>query len=433
MIIVVGAGSAGCVVADRLTEDPREVMLLEAGPDYPVRFPDEMLDGRSMATTHDWGYSVPRPRVVGGSSATNATFAFPGDGVYGDWDYSAVLRTLPISVYGPEELTEVQRAFLLAAPDAAPIPMNRVGAVRQNAAMTYLARARRRTNLTIRSDCLVHQLLVDDDRVVGVRAGDTELRADHVVLAAGAFGSPMILLRSGIGPAEDLRRLGIPVRLDLPVGTGLTDHPLWELRYATAKPTPGGPDFQVLLSLLDAQIFPTSARRCGILASPTGAYFGLTVSAMHPNSAGTVRLSSAHPEAPPVIDFRHLADQADRDVMVAAAQLARTLATTEPMASLVRRELYPGPEADLEATIVRDVTTYHHASGSCAAVVERTGRVHGLRGLSVVDASVLAPIPGTNIHLTVLALAERWCRVFAGDQADAAGPSVPAAPADPAR
>ena len=138
---------------------------------------------------------------------------------------------------------------------------------------------------------------------------------------------------------------------------------------------------------------------------------------MQPRSRGRVSLSSADPAAPPRIEFNHLAEPKDLAVMVAAAEEVRRLVRASPLAEFARLELYPGPDingAKLEAMIRRDVSTYHHSSSTCRmgedpdAVVDRAGRVHGIDHLSVADASILPSIPSTNIHLTVLMVAERY-------------------------
>jgi choline dehydrogenase len=239
-------------------------------------------------------------------------------------------------------------------------------------------------------------------------------------------------MRSGLGPAEHLIEMGIGVRVDLPgVGAHLADHPLWSLRYATPRPetTTPAPVFQALLTLrtpladsgrpFDAQIFPTSAARCGILQSSTGALFTLCLSIMKPRSRGRVRLSSAHPTAPPRIRFDHLAEKEDLAALCAVIAEARRLASTPPLAARAIQELYPGPRVtsseELGLAVREGVGTYHHACGTCRmgpdsdawAVVSGAGEVRGVSGLSVVDASILPTLPSANIHLPTLMVAER--------------------------
>jgi choline dehydrogenase len=287
--IIVGAGSAGAVLAARLTEDPRRsLQLLEAGPDFPTReaTPDGLLRQMVIGSAEfDWGYTalavdgrevaVPRGKAVGGSSAVNGAIALRG--VPADYDEWAALgnaawsweRVLPFfrrleddrdaagafhSRGGPipirrakrADLHPVQAAFVEACralgfppsadlnhPEATgvgPWPMNVRDGIRISTAISYLVPARRRPNLTLRPDCHVHRVLFDGPRAVGVEASYGgrvhQLFARRITLSAGALASPAILLRSGIGPRADCRALGITPLLDLPgVGANLTDHP----------------------------------------------------------------------------------------------------------------------------------------------------------------------------------------------------------------
>ena len=245
-VIVVGGGTAGCVLAARLSENrSRNVCLVEAGPDYGPRdggsWPTDMVDGHVMPTSHDWGTGgedgrTLGARIIGGSSAHNACMVIAGtpadyDAWGGEWRYAsfapfldraaAELRTAPANTTRPAPM---HAAFvdaacaigyrLLADPNdpadavgVAPFPANVVGDVRWNTAFAYLDPARARANLTVVGDRLVDRVVLDAARATGVvLAGGDEIHADLVILAAGAYFSPAILMRSGIGPEQRAAR-----------------------------------------------------------------------------------------------------------------------------------------------------------------------------------------------------------------------------------
>ena len=283
-IVIVGGGSAGAVLAARLSEDAsRTVLLLEAGPVHALdTIPDGLLDASQVADpAHDWGYTLrandrqpqvptPRGKVLGGSSSVNAAVAirprasdlakWDSHGADG-WSYEEVLptfrdmentptgddlyhgRTGPLSIRqrSDEELTPSLRGFVDAAVAAGfkqvydfngaeqngvgGYPVNVVDEVRQSTALAYLtADVRRRPNLTIKGGVNVDRLSLEGSTAAGVIADDgTAYRADEVILSGGTYGSPAILMRSGIGPAADLKSLDIDVVADLPVGRRLQD------------------------------------------------------------------------------------------------------------------------------------------------------------------------------------------------------------------
>jgi choline dehydrogenase len=485
-LVIVGGGSAGCTLAARLTEDPgRRVLLLEAGPDYPSmnELPREIAVGTELPATHDWGLlsepdefipsqPLPRGKIMGGSSAVNACFALRGSpadydgwaalGNHG-WSFEEVLPffragetdadfghepwhgasgPLPIRRFPPQELSPLQTAFVEAAVvlghqrladhnrpwavGAGPTPMNIVKGVRMSTAATYLAAARGRPNLEIRPDVLVDRVVLDKGRATGVALADPRetMEADTVVLAGGAYGSPGILMRSGIGNTRLLSDLEIEVVADLRgVGENLLDHPRF------AAPLPVGPDvslgpwFQTTVTWHsrsagasgppDLQLFGS-----GPFQTPEGAAFYVQAALLKPQSRGWLKLRSRDPSAPPRIRLAHLSDPDDVDRMVEAVAEATRVSVNEPLtrfATGTKPKPFDPDDPTRREQVRGGVLTYHHAVGTCrmgndpedGAVVDAKGRVHGVESLWVADASVMPDIPSANTNLPTIMVAER--------------------------
>ena len=432
--LIAGGGSAGCVLAARLSEGGRDVCLLEAGPDYGPyeagRWPHDILDARQLAFSHAWetereDRSQLRARIMGGCSAHNACIILAGAPADYDewgegWSHATIApyleraeRELRVRRFADEELSPWHRAFAQAAgADAIVHPVNDVGAVRWNSAFAYLDPARGRETLTIRAATLVDRVLFSGDRATGLATSDGELHADHVVLAAGAYGSPGILLRSGIGPQRGL-----------PVGEGLIDHVGVGFGFeATERLQREAAAFESERPLYMSQVTVearSSACAAGVCdlfffpaIDPPGAQgyeVSAAVFAMKPDSRGTVRLTSPDSRAPLAIDHGFLSDERDVAVLVEGVDALRRLAASPEIRACAAREARPGPDVDAEHHVRASARGFFHPVGTCAigSVVDGDGCVHGCEGLSVADASIMPSIPRANTNLSTVALAER--------------------------
>ena len=434
-VLVLGGGAAGCALAGRLSENPdRTVCLVEAGPDYghlsEGRWPADILDPRWLALeSHLWERDDPddrsqaRARILGGCSAHNACVLLEGSPADyewgGDWTYEAfapylrrAYETLCGHVLTDEELTPWHRAFRDAGHrDSIVHPVNIVDGIRWHAGFAYVDPARARENLTILADTLVDRVLLEDGRAVGALAGARELRADTVVVSASAYGSPAILLRSGIGPEGEVAQL--------PVGEGLVDHvgtgAAWEptellLAKTAAHEAEHGLYMGQVTIATASRSCPPGVRDLFLFpALDIGPEISGAAFAMKPLSRGSVRLSGPEPETPLAIDHGFLRDERDIEVLAEGFERLRELAASPEVAPYVRSELRPGDVVGAEEHVRATARGFFHPVGTCAigSVLDERCRVLGFENLYVVDASAIPEIPAANTNLTTVALAER--------------------------
>lgn len=500
--IVVGAGTAGCVIAARLTQDgSRRVLLIEAGS--AARTPSMAVPSawpELLGSAAEWGDLttsqaeagqgiMPRGKALGGSSAINAMAHVRGHrAVYDRWAAEGApgwsfADLLPY--FKRSERTEGRDSSLRGTDGPIPVaPATRdrhpvalafaeelaaggypvtddlsgsrqegiawvdlaiAGGERVSAADGYLRPALPRPNLVLHADCQVTGLLVSNGRCTGVsylRDGtiNEAHAAEEVILAAGAIGSPQLLMLSGIGPADHLQAMSIEVKADLPgVGANLQDHPIVLTSHASRAPLPvsrynHGEMYAALRSDLagdcpDLHLFSILLPLAPAAFAPPAAGYALVASVMTPESRGTVRLASADPRQGPLIDPALLTRPTDLDRLEQGLRIVRQAAGGPAFSSLREAEVWPGPQvrdsAGLRDYIRRSVISYYHPVGTCqlgsgaGAVVDVDLRVRGLTGLRVADASIFPIIPNAHPNATVLAVAERAADLITGDTAPA--------------
>jgi choline dehydrogenase len=512
--IVVGAGAAGCVVANRLSADPStQVLLLEAGGrDWSPLIHMPVGFTKLTKPTYNWGFeTVPQPqlnnremwypqgRTLGGSTSINAMIYIRGQcqdydnwAKLGntDWGYEQVLPFFkrsesnerlndhfhgsdgPMSVAEQVQHNPLSKAFVRAGqelglsfnPDFNGAAQEGVGwydvtqrnARRESSATAYLRPARERSNLTIHTHAQATQVIVENGRATGLRytiKGKPAIaRANReVILSGGSVNSPRLLLLSGIGPAGELRALGIDVTHDLPgVGKNFQDH--MDV-YLTAETTSVSynesdrPD-KALAAGLEYLLFrtgPITACVCeaGMFVRSSDDVetpdlqmhalpafvidhgrmrvkgHGMTINTcnLRPKSVGSVTLRSADPSIPPAIDPNFLADPYDWDVSMAGFRWGREMLATKAFAPFVKKEHMPGAEARTDAEVREYIKqwakTDYHPVGSCKmgddelAVVDQQLRVRGLAGLRVIDASIMPSLISGNTQATSIMIGEK--------------------------
>jgi len=509
--VIVGGGSAGCVLAGRLSEDSHvNVVVLEAGaPDVAPEIRIPFAFPALFKSSHDWDLLgekepglggrrlyLPRGKMVGGCGSINAMIYLRGhrldfddwaaNGAIG-WSYDEVLPYFkrsednergedefhgvggPLSVSESRSMQPLVDAMLDAAVEAgyeripdlnvdrpegvARFQLTQRNGKRCSTADAFLHPAADRPNLELRTGVLAQRIVFDGNRAVGVEVvqnGKAEtVRAEReVIVAAGAYQSPVLLMLSGIGPEEDLALFGMPVRENLPVGRNLQDHCMVNVNFVTDQPSLFGiltpENFELLekegrgplssnipeaggffrtrddLPAPDIEFhFAPSIFYDEGLNAPTdpGMAFGPVL--IKPNARGWVKLRTPMADSKPLVLCNFLTDEEDRRTLIAGVRIALEIAS-QPALKAIATAAYSVPESDSDQDIVawieRNAQPVYHPTSTCAigSVVDPELRVYGTEGLRVVDASVMPTITRANTHAATVMIAEKASDLILG-------------------
>ncbi|GAA2613937.1 GMC family oxidoreductase [Paractinoplanes durhamensis] len=497
--VIVGGGTAGSVLAHRLSADPGvRVLVLEAGSDFvPAGVDAAPLWYTLLGSTVDWGYQTvpqpglggrrvyePRGKLPGGSSNLYIMMHVRGHrSDFDNWAYQGAAGwsyadlqpyferlegTQTVTNAGRHQPNPMSQVFIDACkelghrevadfngPEMIGTGWHHIDVQdgeRRGALKSYLEPVLDRPNLTLRTDAYAMNLIFEGTRCAGVRyqqqtpaapaaegrrlsgaspaePGVRTVRSTaETIVCLGAIESPKLLLLSGIGAAEQLRRFRLPVVADLPgVGENFHNHVLTGLIAETTEPVAAGRQ-----NLSESALFALSEP--GMIAPDlqlafVHVPFDIIVGQQYPNavsilpgvvrpqSRGTIRLASTDPLEAPLIDPNYLGDQADVRRMVEAVKMSRDIFASVAFKAHLKSELLPGPkvqtDAEIEQFVRERADCYHHQAGSCRigiddlAVVDPELRVRGVDGVRVVDASVMPAVPSGNCHTAVVAIAER--------------------------
>jgi len=478
-VVIVGAGAAGCVVAGRLAEaGGRSILLLEAGHDPRPELPPLLVDGWRITRDFDWGYTsepdalgnvhrLRRHKLVGGTgwvtryalrgsaagfddwrSRGNVGWGFDDmlpwlkrleqDLDFGDRPWHGENGPIPITRYpkvpsgavGDATLRAYEAVGFTAVEDLnqpgvvgfGRMPMSSRDGVRVTTAQAYLPALGAASTLRLRANTAVDAVTFKGSRATGVALADgTVIGADKVVLSAGTYGSPAILLRSGVGPKEHLRTVGIPTRVDLSgVGSNLGSDVAVDVDCGYRGQAQDAPTFRYVAIFQSSDQLEGNAPN--LMFWPTDPYgdpavYTIDTLLLRPTSRGSVFLRSSDVEASPMIDLRLLSERSDLDRLAegyerayeVAAQPELRRACGGPLTPLVR------DRRQLLRIVRESAYPLPHVFGTCAmgtspedgAVVDVSGRVHGADGLFVVDASIMPNVPSAFTHLPTIAIAER--------------------------